>query len=63
MRIIKKGQIPIELECTCDVCGCVFAYNKEDVDNSVGCLYPDYWVICPSCGEKIYVGKFPECKN
>lgn len=60
MRIIKPGREPKkEIELTCERCGCVFAYGKEDVrptgDPSV--KVKDC-VICPHCGELIYVEPF-----
>lgn len=60
MRIIKEGKmnLPKEVEKTCEHCGCVFAYEKEDVKNGVT-LYPDCrkvdYVLCPTCGENIEV--------
>ena len=63
MRIIKEGKIPEEIECKCEVCGCVFAYTKNDVEFSRYTRYPDYWVTCPTCDNQIEVEKYPEYKN
>jgi hypothetical protein len=40
---------------TCVNCGCVFEFNKEDVDNSFidsrdRCTY--WYVKCPECGDR-----------
>ena len=43
----------------CDNCGCEFSYHQEDViDDWNGVLGPGACsgkVICPNCGERIYV--------
>lgn len=56
MRIIKPGREPKkEIEKTCERCGCVFAYGKEDIkfitiDDGVF-----IWVRCPHCKNEIEV--------
>lgn len=57
MRIIKEGREPKkEIEQTCERCGCVFAYSKEDIErecpNVVGMFIH---VVCPHCGAQIEV--------
>lgn len=43
INIIKKGSNPIEM--TCKKCGCVFTYEKSDIDFGL--------VECPYCKTKI----------
>lgn len=61
MRIIKEGRIkelPKEVEKECEHCGCVFAYEKEDVQHRM-IICPDCriieFVICPFCGKSVEV--------
>lgn len=61
MRMIKEGKIkelPKEVETKCEYCGCVFAYDKEDVHHGMT-MYPDCrsvdFVVCPFCGKSIEV--------
>lgn len=62
MRIIKPGREPKkEIELTCERCGCVFAYGKEDVKSTtVEYNYIYYFVVCPTCGERIEVEPWSE---
>lgn len=50
--IIKKGTKEIS---TCDFCGCVFSYEKEDVINEDTDNYKGFkeYVICPQCSMDI----------
>ena len=58
MRIIKEGKKPTkEIEMTCDRCGCVFAYERGDVNYSQ--IERDSWVYCPTCKQAIEVEPFP----
>lgn len=53
MRIIEENKTE-EIICTCDKCGCKFAYTEEDAySNMYGKI-----VECPSCGEKIVLERF-----
>ncbi|MDE6649283.1 MAG: hypothetical protein K2K45_05075 [Muribaculaceae bacterium] len=57
MRVIKEGKKPVkEIEKQCDRCGCVFAYERGDVnsDQREGC-----WVYCPTCKKALSVNYFP----
>lgn len=61
MRIIKEGKIkelPKEVEKTCDECGCVFAYEEDDLRQGMT-LWPNcrdiVFVRCPFCGKSIEV--------
>ena len=58
MRVIKEGKKPTkEIEKTCDQCGCVFAYERDDVhyiDQREGCF-----VYCPTCKKALSVNYFP----
>ena len=56
MRIIKPGREPKkEVEQTCERCGCVFTYTKQDVNYAVLCGKIDAWVFCPCCETHIMV--------
>lgn len=47
MNVIKHGKF-YNHECTCELCGCVFEYNKEDIENyydGVGRVI----MPCPEC--------------
>lgn len=53
MRIIKPGREPKqEIEQTCERCGCVFAYGREDAKCVVRV---GAYVICPHCDQTIRV--------
>lgn len=57
MRIIKPGREPKkEIEQTCERCGCVFVYGKEDVNCSQ--LEDNSWVYCPCCKQAIEVERW-----
>lgn len=54
MRIIKEGCKPkIEVEETCERCGCVFRYTKGDLEYDQ--RNDESWVTCPCCGKAIVV--------
>jgi hypothetical protein len=44
IKIIKEGRTDFTL--TCDHCGCIFAYNVEDIDDS--------YIKCPTCHKMHY---------
>lgn len=61
MRIIKEGktkELPKEVETECNHCGCVFAYEKEDLRHGIK-MRPycsnAIWVTCPFCGKSVDV--------
>ena len=63
IRIIKHGR-PVEnvYKITCDICGCVFLFNKTDVTNRDERISYDEWIdhyyiCCPDCGHEMYLGK------
>lgn len=59
MRIIKGGRKPPkEIEMECDRCGCVFAYEKEDVQYDQ--YEDDRYVLCPNCHKAFDVEPFPD---
>lgn len=61
MRIIKEGKKPVkEIEKQCDRCGCVFAYERGDVQSATQYNETHYWVVCPNCGNRINVKRFPD---
>lgn len=55
MRIIKPGREPKkEIELTCERCGCVFAYEREDVEFDPFVSNGEYYYVeCPCCGKTI----------
>lgn len=57
IRIIEYGAIKKK---RCDNCGCLFSYEKEDIERSTNSyfgVFTDYeYVICPQCKEKIRLG-------
>ena len=58
MRIIKEGKKPVkEIEKQCDRCGCVFAYERGDVNPTQ--IEYHCWVYCPTCKKAINVEPFP----
>ena len=62
MKIIKKGILEVK-KLTCDECGCIFKYNKTDVDkraflNTDSGIEEVYYVICPTCYKEIEVEPF-----
>ena len=52
MRIIKKGKVPREeWQITCKKCGCIFAFERRDIQSD---RRDGDFVICPTCNE--YIG-------
>lgn len=47
--IIKHGNT--KFNAYCSICGCEFTYELEDICKDISTNY----VICPECGEKIYI--------
>ncbi len=61
MRIIKEGRKPPkEIEVTCEQCGCIFAYERKDLQCSRQYNNAEYWVECPTCKKMIFVEPFPK---
>ena len=51
----------VKKEVTCEYCGSVLNYLNEDVEReeiSYNRIY--YYIVCPQCGDKVYVPKPPE---
>lgn len=51
-HIIKPGT---KLTATCHECGCVFSYEKEDIDCEVYRNEVWKWITCPQCNAKIEI--------
>ena len=49
MNVIKHGKF-YNHEFTCEKCGCVFSYNKEDLENHDVCVGKIH-IPCPECDE------------
>ena len=50
IRIIKHGKVR---QCTCYNCGCIFTYEKEDMQYHI--IVPneeETYVVCPDCEER-----------
>lgn len=58
MRVIKHGRVNRVITCNC---GCEFEYNQNDIYrlangvSVIGHSYCNAYVICPDCGEKIFL--------
>lgn len=54
ITIIKRGTKEVT---TCKTCGCVFAYEREDVINEDTDNYKGFkeWVTCPQCGSEVII--------
>lgn len=60
MRIIEEGRKPPkEIEVVCKRCGCVFAYERKDVQCTRQYNDAEYYVVCPTCKRIIPVKPFP----
>ena len=61
MRIIKYGTLN-EIEITCENCGSILAYTKNDIENSSGEYFGDFYsstyITCPVCKEKIILAVY-----
>ena len=61
MKIIKSGNLNRIV--TCESCGCVYEFDKNDIQIGYGGLYtgvnynPYKYVVCPECGELHYIYK------
>lgn len=55
VEILKRGTKKTE---TCEVCGCVFTYEQEDISFEESPYHGggDYkYINCPQCDNKIYL--------
>lgn len=56
-KILKTGKFVYKT--TCNVCGCEFVYDDQEVENKEfiipddGCRGLYQYVVCPCCGEMI----------
>ena len=51
----------VKKEATCAYCGAVLSYQHEDIEYeevSYDRIY--YYIVCPQCGDRVYVPKPPE---
>ena len=57
IRIIERGTTEKK---RCDNCGCLFSYEKEDIERSTNSYFGVFagceYVICSQCKEKITIG-------
>lgn len=66
-KIIKTGKFVYKT--TCNVCGCEFVYDEEEVENKETIIPPDgsrgicQYVICPCCGESIRHTSLNQMRN
>jgi NAD-dependent SIR2 family protein deacetylase len=59
IKIIKAGNAG---KATCDVCGCVFSFEYEDVELGDQ-RDPENFVECPCCGNSIKIDILPKRKG
>lgn len=62
IKILEHGTIQKK---RCEDCGCLFSYEKEDVEHKNNKLDPllgryDY-VTCPQCKKEITIGVLEKC--
>ena len=53
-QVIKNGVYKERKEATCDECGCVFSFEREDCYWSSPLL--TYITSCPECEKEIWLG-------
>jgi len=46
IKIIKQGTRRTK---ECENCGCIFSYDKEDIESYQNC----YFLTCPQCNKEI----------
>jgi len=46
---------------SCDTCGCVFSYEKED--EKLNAMKHERFVTCPQCNTRVPVGETPRIGN
>ena len=56
IKVLKEGYGEFK-EAFCKYCGCEFTYQGWDVENSV--IKEEFWmsINCPTCHERVYLGK------
>jgi hypothetical protein len=60
VTIIKPGNAGKE---ECQVCGCIFRFEYDDID-SHGCQRePESYITCPCCGNSVKVHIIPKRKD
>lgn len=60
MEILKKGDVERKWKFTCEICGCVFVLDVNDM------AFPTSYYECPACGKLIekYKGeKYEQSQN
>ena len=54
IKIIEHGTIERK---RCKNCGCLFSYEKEDIEHNTHCNFGNYdYIICPQCKYEIQLG-------
>lgn len=56
IRIIEHGTVEKQ---RCNNCGCLFSYEKEDIEHNIHSDFRDFnydYIICPQCKEEIRLG-------
>lgn len=58
IKIIEHGTIKKK---QCENCGCLFSYEKEDIEHSTNISLESFacgydYIICPQCKEEIQLG-------
>ena len=56
IKIIKEGT---RKTCECENCGCVFSYEKEDIEVVKSDILNsrEEFITCPQCNKKVYISK------
>lgn len=52
IKIIENGTVPPSRKMQCQNCGCIFSYQREDMEHGVSI---QNFIYCPQCGKKIIV--------
>ena len=55
IKIIKPGKFIHEV--TCDICGCVFSFEAEDVTRTINYCSELFDINCPCCSGEFIMAK------
>ena len=64
IKIIRHGENPPYRRAECHNCGCVFEYQKSDMQSIYnGGEFEMHLIQCPQCGKSLKIPEWEDCKK